>query len=212
VDELRVLILAEDSLSRAGLASLLAGQPGLAVVGQSPAAAGLPELREVYRPEIVLWDLGWDPAPALPRLAALSDLALPVLLLLPDGSHAAAAWAATQPVRGRGLLLREAGPDRLGTALAAVAQGLDVLDPALEAALLPLPERPPAPPVEPLTPRELEVLRLMAEGLANKSIAQQLGISEHTVKFHANSLMGKLGAQSRTEAVVHASRLGLILL
>ena len=63
-----------------------------------------------------------------------------------------------------------------------------------------------------LTSHELEVLQLLAEGLPNKSIARQLGISEHTVKFHVNAMLGKLGAQSRTEAVTRATRLGLILL
>jgi DNA-binding NarL/FixJ family response regulator len=66
--------------------------------------------------------------------------------------------------------------------------------------------------VEDLTPRELEVLGLLAEGLPNKAIGLRLGISEHTVKFHVNAVLGKLGAQSRTEAVVRATRLGLILL
>jgi len=63
-----------------------------------------------------------------------------------------------------------------------------------------------------LTPREQEVLQLLAEGLPNKAIASQLSISEHTVKFHVNAIMGKLGAQSRTEAVTRATRAGLILL
>ena len=63
-----------------------------------------------------------------------------------------------------------------------------------------------------LTPRELEVLRLLAEGLPNKTVAHRLEISEHTVKFHVNSLLAKLGAQSRTDAVVRATRLGLVLI
>lgn len=63
-----------------------------------------------------------------------------------------------------------------------------------------------------LTPRELEALRLLAEGLPNKTIASRLGISEHTAKFHVNSILSKLGAQSRTEAVTRATRLGLTLL
>jgi len=67
-------------------------------------------------------------------------------------------------------------------------------------------------PVEELTPRETEVLQLMADGLTNKAIAQKLSISEHTVKFHVNAILGKLGVQSRTEAVVRATRLGLLLL
>ncbi len=66
--------------------------------------------------------------------------------------------------------------------------------------------------VETLTRRELEVLRLLAEGLPNKAVAYRLDISEHTVKFHVNSILTKLSAQSRTEAVTTATRLGLILL
>ena len=66
--------------------------------------------------------------------------------------------------------------------------------------------------VEPLSGRELDVLRHLAEGLSNKEIARALDISEHTVKFHVNAILGKLSAQSRTEAVVRATRAGLILL
>jgi two-component system nitrate/nitrite response regulator NarL len=87
-----------------------------------------------------------------------------------------------------------------------------VWDKALAATLLPFRQEAPALLTEPLTPREHEVLQLVAEGLPNKTIADRLHISEHTVKFHINALMGKLGAQSRTEAVVRASRLGILLL
>jgi DNA-binding CsgD family transcriptional regulator len=65
---------------------------------------------------------------------------------------------------------------------------------------------------EALTPRELDVLQLLSQGLANKLIARRLGISEHTVKFHVNAILGKLGAQSRSEAIVQALRLGLVAL
>jgi two-component system, NarL family, nitrate/nitrite response regulator NarL len=87
-----------------------------------------------------------------------------------------------------------------------------VLDPALAGALVAARTELPALPVEALTPREVDVLRLLGEGLPNKAIARRLGISEHTVKFHVNAILGKLGASSRTEAVVRATRLGLILL
>jgi DNA-binding NarL/FixJ family response regulator len=66
--------------------------------------------------------------------------------------------------------------------------------------------------VEPLTPREGEVLRLIAEGLPNKTIAARLEISESTVKFHVNAILGKLGVESRSEAIVQAARLGLVIL
>ena len=107
---------------------------------------------------------------------------------------------------------RTASAVRLEATIHAVAQGLAVIEPELLADVWPA-----GPPVESdlaeeLTPRELEVLQLLAEGLANKAIAQRLTISEHTVKFHVNAIMSKLGAQSRTAAVVRATRLGLIML
>jgi DNA-binding NarL/FixJ family response regulator len=94
----------------------------------------------------------------------------------------------------------------------AAAQGLVVIDPQTAVSLLPSAEHSLAQPLGELTPREVEVLQLLSEGLPNKAIASQLGISEHTVKFHVNAIMGKLGAQSRTDAVIRATRSGLIIL
>jgi DNA-binding NarL/FixJ family response regulator len=216
ITDLRVLIVADDPLARSGVATLLAAQPGYTVTGQVPSDADLVATFEVYRPDVVLWDLGWDPtlAPStelrtnLEQWADLEQAGPPVVVLLPDEAQAAEAWAAG----ARGLLLREVTAERLVATLSAVAQGLMVLDPTLADALQPSRDLVPTHLEEELTPRELEVLRLLAEGLSNRAIAYQLGISEHTVKFHVNAIMGKLGAQSRTEAAVRATRLGLILL
>jgi len=199
----RVLIVADDPLARAGLAALLAGQEGCVVVGQAAGDDDLPGAVDVYRPDVLIWDLGWDAGPAPADLPDFRESGLPVVVLLPDVTQAADLWTAG----ARGLLLRNAAPARLLAAIAAAVLGLAVSDPALAAAL---PLARPAPPTEELTPRELEVLRLLAEGLPNKAIARRLDLSEHTVKFHLNAILGKLGAQSRTEAVVHAIRLGLI--
>jgi DNA-binding NarL/FixJ family response regulator len=98
-------------------------------------------------------------------------------------------------------------------ALGAAAQGLVVLTQPQADALFAHPIVPQAPPVqliEELTPRELQVLRDVAQGFANKEVAERLGISEHTVKFHVASILGKLQAGSRTEAVTQGIRLGLI--
>ena len=110
-------------------------------------------------------------------------------------------------------MLNTASPAVISAALAALVQGLVVMSPELQpntttasAALIE------TSPHDMLTSREQEVLRLLAEGLANKQIAVRLSISEHTVKFHVNAIMGKLGVQSRTEAVVRATRLGMIAL
>jgi DNA-binding NarL/FixJ family response regulator len=216
MSDVRVLIVADDPLARAGLAALLAAQPGCVVVGQVGEEAHLPAARQVYRPDVVLWDVGWDRAPStstpavagLEHLEELAEAGLPAVVLLADEAQAAEARLAG----ARGLFLRDTGAERLAAALAAVAQGLVVLDPSLAASLLASRDPSSSTLVEDLTPREQEVLRLLAEGLPNKAIALRLGISEHTVKFHVNAVLGKLGAQSRTEAVVRATRLGLILL
>ena len=208
MDDLRVLVVAADPLARAGLATMLSGRPGYTVVGQVSDDVDLPAMLEVYRPDVVVWDLGWDSVEALERVGDLRDLGSPVVALLPDESHVSGARAAG----ANGLLLRDTDADSLLAAVAAVSKGMVVLDPNLAAAVLPDKSEIPVPPVEELTPRELEVLGLLAEGLANKAIAHRLDISEHTVKFHVNSILSKLGAQSRTEAVVYATRLGLILL
>jgi DNA-binding NarL/FixJ family response regulator len=205
--DLRILIVGDNPLARTGLAALLAGESGIAVVGQVVGGNDLLEDLDLYKPDIIVWDLGWEPSSALEHLSELKDGGTPVVALLTDTSHAPDAWNAGAV----GLLLRDTHADELLAALDAVAQGLVVLDPQLAAAL-PKSEPPPEPPVETLTPRELEVLQLLAEGLPNKAIARRLNISEHTVKFHLNAIMSKLGAQSRTEAVVRATRLGLIIL
>ena len=208
VSAVRVLVVAEDSLARAGLAMLLANQPALVVAGQVAADAMLPETRQVYRSHAIVWDLGTNPSRALERVG-WRELDVPVVALLPDESNAANAWAAG----ARGLLLRDAPAENLAAAVVAAAQGLAVIEPAFAAALLPAArDRLPTQPFEDLTPRELQVLQRMAEGQSNKAIARALGISEHTVKFHVNAILGKLSAESRTEAVVRATRLGLILL
>jgi two-component system nitrate/nitrite response regulator NarL len=212
--DLRVLIVADDPLVRAGLAGLVAGEPGCLVVGRAASADDLPAAIEAYRPDVVLWDLGWNPEPALETLADVVPMAVPVLVLLPNEAHVARAWSSGV----RGLLPRDVDPARLATGLAAAALGLGVVEPAFMAALAPAAgdreaaSRGSLALLEELTARELDVLRLVAEGLPNKTIALRLGISEHTVKFHINAILGKLGVASRTEAVVRATRLGLILL
>jgi two-component system, NarL family, nitrate/nitrite response regulator NarL len=216
--DLRVLIIADDPLVRAGLAGLVGGEAGCQVVGRAASTDDLPSAIQTYRPDVVLWDLGWNPGSALEEVTEVAPVMAPLVLLLPDEAHAAEAWSAG----ARGLLRRDVEPARLAAGLVAATQGLGVVDPSFIAALAPAAVDDEAASragghgsfalAERLTPRELVVLRLMAEGLPNKTIALRLGISEHTVKFHVNAILGKLGVASRTEAVVHATRLGLILL
>jgi len=124
-----------------------------------------------------------------------------------DATGAGEAWSAG----ARGLLPREADAETIAAAATAAANGLSVMHPEYVNTLALVNPRSEAD-VEPLTAREREVLQLLAEGLPNKIIAARLKITDHTVKFHVNAIMTKLGVQSRTEAVVRATRLGLILL
>jgi two-component system, NarL family, nitrate/nitrite response regulator NarL len=204
--DVRVLIVADDPLARAGLAALLKSQAGCDVVAQVAADSDLVQATSVYRPQALMWDLGWEASAALDRLLDQRDALPPVVTLLRDNTVAADAWAAG----ARGLLRRDASAEALVAALHAAIQGLVTFDPAIAAAVMPSHERLLAPPLEDLTPREREVLQLIAEGLPNKIIAQRLSISEHTVKFHINAILSKLGAQSRTDAVVRATRSGLL--
>jgi len=210
-----VLLVGDDPLARSGLAALLAGEPGLAVVGEAAPGEMATEDAMALSPRVALWDLGLSPSSALERLPGAADAGPPIVALLADEELAADAYAAG----ARGLLFRDAGPSRLAAALRAVAQGLVVLDGALAGLLSPAAaddDRPDSAeddePAEPLTPREQEVLHLLAEGLSNKQIGARLGVSEHTAKFHVAAILGKLGAEGRTDAVVRAARAGLILL
>lgn len=210
--DLRLLVVAGDPLARAGLTMLLSNQPGLQIVGQVGESEALTAEVEVYRPDVIVWDLGWEPGDSIEMLAELAaeseEPGIAVVGLIPDGEQASAVWLAGVG----GLLFRDVTIERLFAAIQAVDQGLAAIEPELLADLLPTASFEEPTLTEALTPRELEVLQLLAEGLANRAIAQQLDISEHTVKFHVNAIMGKLGAQSRTAAVVQATRLGLIIL
>lgn len=208
VDNVRVLVVADDALARAGLATLLSSQADCTVVGQVSGDADLLEAVQVYHPDVVVWDLGLSPAVSLERLDGFRNRGVPIVALVLDDNAAADTWSAG----ARGLLLRNAPAEQIVSALKVAAEGLAVFGPELAATLLPTRTRRPESPVEELTPREHQVLQLLAEGHPNKEIARRLGISEHTVKFHVNAILGKLNVQSRTEAVVRATRLGLVLL
>jgi DNA-binding NarL/FixJ family response regulator len=206
--ELRVLVVSGDTLARGGLAMLLAAQPGVRVVRQAGPRDDLGASAGAVPAHAAVWDLGAGSKEGLDRIASLESAGVPVVVLLADERRAAEALA----TGARGALLREADGPRLADALRAVARGLVVLDESLaEAALRPRGAGPGSL-LEPLTPREAEVLQLLAQGLHNKAIAERLRISEHTAKFHVTAILGKLGAESRTEAIVQAVRLGLVVL
>lgn len=205
---LRVLIVGLDPLARGGLASILAVQPQLDVAGQVGVNENVALSISARGPDVVLWDLGADGGSSLDRLRGMDESGVPVLALAADEAGAAEALSAG----ARSALFRDADPQALSAALEATALGMVVLDQSLSPANARGRTTSSGPAHEPLTPRELEVLQWLAQGLSNKSVAERLKISEHTAKFHVNAILAKLGAQTRTEAVVRAVRLGLVLL
>ena len=205
---MRLFIIASDPLARAGLAALLSTQSSLQVVGQAAPTDDLAALMAVFRPNAILWDVGWNLSPSLDLLASFSESAPPIVALIGSDTMAAPLWASGV----HGVLNRSLSAEQICAALIASSYGLRVSDGALLGSHLRADSARNEAGLEPLTERELEVLRRMAEGLPNKTIARELMISEHTVKFHVNAILGKMQAQSRTEAVVRATRAGLILL
>jgi two-component system, NarL family, response regulator YdfI len=211
---IRAFIVARSPLVRGGLENLLATR-GVSVVGRSASLGSLFEQIVDVEPDVVLVDTSGDNSEALLDALLSSNLATETtVLLLSD--HPRPEWIAEALRAGvRAILPSEVSPDQLAAALEAARAGLVVVAPSEIAVALPAPSAalsPLAELAEPLTPREREVLEMLASGLVNKEIAAKLSISEHTVKFHVASILGKLGAATRTEAVSLGFRRGLVLL
>ena len=213
---IRVLVAASQDVVRAGLEALVASDPALGVVGRSRGGAALAEDIADAAPDVVLLEIGWQRGEmdwaALPH----DELThIPALVVLSDDAQGA--WVGPALRAGvHAVLPRDATASEILTAIQAASTGLVVLPAATLSALLatqPAPTRASATATgQTLTAREVEVLRMLAEGLGNKMIARQLGISDHTVKFHVGSILTKLNAASRTEAVTIGARQGLISL
>ena len=204
---IQVLVVSPLPTVRAGLRALLAEAPEIEILGE---AAGAAELEGARRPHVALVDGSAGPAVLEALETAAPETGIVLLGVEPPRNRAAWGPAA------RGYLGRDANADEITAAVRAVASGLAVIEPALmrelvggQAATI---TGASTAGEEPLTPRELEVLQLVAAGLPNKTIALRLNISEHTAKFHVSSVLSKLGAASRTEAVTTAARQGLLLL
>lgn len=212
----RVVIVAESTVVRAGLEALLAGDATLTVIGRARELTDLAPLIAASQPNVVLWEVDAGPVDIVNTLLDLSpERPLPALVLLAP-RETIASLAPLWRLGVHALLPRTATAEAILAGVAAVTAGLVVWHPDALAAphpLLPLGELDSAVlTVEALTPRETEVLGMLAEGWSNKAIARQLQLSEHTVKFHLASIFTKLGATSRTEAVTLGLRRGLIML
>lgn len=211
---IRLHIVAASSLVRSGLENLLAGR-GVSILGSTSSLAALAGQILEAEPDAVLLDAsGGQPETVLQELASSNLTSETTVLVLLD--HAPPGFLAEALRAGvRAVLPTQVTRDQLLAALNAAMAGLVITHPSELPAWIPEPSFA-SPSVseltEPLTPREREVLQMLASGLVNKEIAAKLAISEHTVKFHVASILGKLGAATRTEAVSLGIRHGLVLL
>ncbi len=212
---IRVLIVASSSISQRGLENLLRTSTSLQVVRVLSDFAQLSESVEELQPDVVIVEATGQDGTLPEEILKLSEEAPVAIVLLVDNANSERDMNALR--NGvRAVLPRNMSPVGIVAAVEAVGAGLAVLLPEGLDTLLrenTASHRTVSPPlVEALTPREIEVLGMMVEGWGNKEISTRLGISEHTVKFHVASIMGKLNASSRTEAVTSGIRHGLIML
>ncbi len=201
---IRVLLASASAVRRAGLEVILKQSSSFKLVGAVQGMQMIGQRAAELQPDVVLVDFDRE-------TPVMTHNGLPVVALIDDPT---AAWAIPALRSGvKAILPRVAGNEEIVAAIHAAHTGLVLLDPAIAQQMV---ERvggaatqiPPS--YENLTPRENEVLAMLAEGLANREIADRLGVSDHTIKFHIRSILGKLGASTRTEAVTRGFRAGLI--
>jgi DNA-binding NarL/FixJ family response regulator len=206
---LRLLIADDHPVVCAGLLGMLVGQPDFVVVGEASDGALALALAEELRPDVILLDLRMPVLDGVGVIQQLRERGIPARVLVLttyDSEHdivRAVAAGAT------GYVLKDTPRERLFEAIRATAMGKSVLAPEAAARLL---HRVRTPEAEPLSPRELDVLRLVARGVSNREIGRTLHISEATVKTHLANIFGKLGVDDRTAAVTVALQRSLIQL
>jgi two-component system, NarL family, response regulator LiaR len=189
---IRLLVADDHEVVRQGLRTFLSLDVDLELVGEARDGREAVEMAGRLKPDVVLMDL------LMPEIEVIA-----LTSVLEDASVADAVRAGAI-----GYLLKNASPQDLHRGIRAAAAGQVFLSPEAAARLVRQLKAPESP--EPLTPREIEVLRLLARGRANKQIARDLGLGEETVKTHVSNILGKLQAASRTQAALYAIRTGLV--
>jgi len=210
-DPIRVLVVDDHFVVREGLRAFLELQDGIEVAGE--AGDGEAAIREAQRlrPDVILMDLampGLDGVGAMQALRrVLPEGRVVVLTSFPDDDRLLPAIRAG----AAGYLLKDGRPQELVRAIRAAHAGEALLDPVVAARLVAsIAQAPGEAPAERLTPREREVLALIARGFSNKRIARELAVSEKTVKTHVGHVLAKLGVSDRTQAALHAVGAGLL--
>ena len=217
MSNIRLLLADDQALFREGLHTLLSLQPDFEVVGEAENGAEAVRLAALLQPDVVLMDVQMpelDGVAATRRLRVEQPNCRVILLTTFDDDEYVFEGLRAGAL---GYLLKDAPSARLADAIRAAARGESFLQPSVAAKVVaefnrlsgPAPARP-SPLAEPLSERETEVLRLLAEGASNKDIAARLVLAEGTVKNHVTNILGKLGVTGRLQAVNKARELGLL--
>ena len=209
---IKVLIVDDHPVVREGLAAMLARAPDIEVVGEARDGQEAIEQAGALQPDVVLMDLQMprvDGVEAIKQIRARQPRVQTIVLTTYGDDESIFRGL---EAGARGYLLKDAPREELFRAVRTVARGESLLQPAVATRLLDRFSRRPAPAQETLTERELDVLRLLARGSANKEIGAALHISESTVKTHVDNIFQKLDVSDRTEAVTAALRRGLLTL
>lgn len=203
----RVMVADDHAVVRAGIVALLAAEPGLEVVGE--ASDGLEAVKQALelRPAVVVMDVRMPGLTGDAATARIREAAPEVRVLVLTTYESDASILAAIEAGASGYLLKAAPADELIAGVRSVAAGEVALSPAIAAQLV---SRMRAPAPTALTPRETEVLRLVAEGLSNRAIGERLFVGEATVKTHLLRAFEKLGVNDRTRAVTLAMERGLL--
>jgi len=213
--EIAVLIADDQRLMREGLATLLSLAPDIRIVGQAADGAEAIDLARRLRPDVILMDIqmpGTDGVAATQTIhLELPDTRVIILTTFDDDEYLLTGLRAG----ACGYLLKDMPSEQLAQAIRAAARGESPIGPAVVAKLVSMVARMPAalapiPLPDPLSEREIEVLRLMAQGYSNKDIAETLVIAEGTAKNHVSNILGKLDARDRAHAVTRGQELGLL--
>jgi DNA-binding NarL/FixJ family response regulator len=213
-----VLIADDQALVRAGFRSILEGQPGIRVVGEAADGRDAIALAGHRKPDVVLMDIQMpdvDGLEATRRIVDAADEEHPIAVLMLTTFDLNEYVYEALRAGASGFLLKDVMPEDLIAAVRVVAAGDGLIAPTITKRLIEqfaraAPPSAPPPGLEELTPREVEVLTLMARGLTNGEIADELVISEATVKTHVKRVLSKLGARDRVQAVVVAYEAGLV--
>lgn len=210
---IRILVADDHPVVRDGLVAVLGTQADFEVVSEAGNGREVIEQATALNPDVLLLDLEMPEMDGVETLQALRESSPQVRVIVFTAFDTDERILSAVQAGAQGYLLKGVPREELFNAIRVVHAGGSLLQPVVASKLLrQVSEAETTPKVDQLTPRELEVLDLLAQGLPNKEIATTLVISQRTVKFHVSSIMGKLGASNRTEAVSIAAQRGLVQL